>query len=96
MEQCRDFGESLSVRAHSAGCEDCEKIGAQWVHLRVCLACGHVGCCDSSPNRHATGHWHATRHPTIASYELGERWGYCYQHEVFIEELPAEVSIERP
>lgn len=96
MEECKDFGETLTVQAHSVGCEDCEKIGGRWVHLRVCLECGHVGCCDDSPNRHATGHAHETSHPTIASYEPGEQWGYCYRHEVFIERLPDTVTIERP
>jgi uncharacterized UBP type Zn finger protein len=66
------------VKPSSAGCEDCLKIGGRWVHLRMCLECGHVGCCDSSPNRHATAHFHATRHPVIASREPGEHWRYCY------------------
>ena len=96
MDACNDFREALVVDAHSVGCEDCEKIGGEWVHLRLCLECGHVGCCDSSPNRHATAHAHSTDHPTIASYEPGERWGYCYRHEVVIEELPEGVSIRRP
>ena len=72
-----------SIKIHSvhrppAGCEECVKIGAGWVHLRVCLTCGHVGCCDSSPNRHATKHFQATRHPIITSGERGENWAYCY------------------
>ncbi len=60
------------------GCEDCLKIGGEWVHLRVCLTCGHVGCCDSSPHRHATAHYKGTHHPVITSGELGETWAYCY------------------
>lgn len=60
------------------GCEDCLKIGGRWVHLRCCLTCGHIGCCDSSPNRHATAHFHATRHPIVSSAEVGEDWAYCY------------------
>jgi uncharacterized UBP type Zn finger protein len=60
------------------GCEECLKTGMKWVHLRVCLSCGHVGCCDSSPGRHATGHFNATRHPVMASFEPGERWAWCY------------------
>src|SRR5438445_1379063 len=63
------------------GCEDCLKIGAKWVHLRVCLTCGHVGCCDSSPNRHATAHFHATKHPVMTSGEVGETWTWCFIHE---------------
>ncbi len=63
-------------------CEDCLKEGTQWVHLRECLTCGHVGCCDSSPRRHATRHFHETQHPVIRSVEPGERWTWCYVHEV--------------
>ena len=62
------------------GCEDCLKIGSTWVHLRVCLTCGHVGCCDSSPKRHATAHFHATTHAVITSGEVGETWAFCYPH----------------
>ena len=60
------------------GCEECLKMGSLWVHLRLCLACGHVGCCDNSPNRHATKHFHAVSHPVIRSYEPGEDWFFCY------------------
>lgn len=67
-----------SVKRPAAGCEDCLKIGGRWVHLRQCLSCGHVGCCDSSPNKHATKHFHETKHPIIASAEVGETWSWCY------------------
>ncbi|AGA28257.1 ubiquitin carboxyl-terminal hydrolase 14 [Singulisphaera acidiphila] len=60
------------------GCEECLKNGTPWVHLRLCLTCGHVGCCDSSPGRHATQHFHHTHHPVVASFEPGERWAWCY------------------
>ena len=60
------------------GCEDCLKTGSRWVHLRICLSCGHVGCCDSSPNRHATAHHRVTKHPVVTSGESGETWAYCY------------------
>ena len=63
-------------------CEDCIKTGDHWVHLRMCLICGHVGCCDSSKNKHATGHYHATAHPIMRSLEPGDRWGWCYPDEV--------------
>jgi uncharacterized UBP type Zn finger protein len=66
---------------HVAGCEDCLKIGGRWVHLRVCRTCGHVGCCDSSPNRHATQHVHESGHPIVTSVEPGEDWSYCYVDE---------------
>jgi uncharacterized UBP type Zn finger protein len=67
-----------SVARPAAGCEECLAIGGRWVHLRTCLSCGHTGCCDSSPNRHATKHFHATGHPLITSAEVGETWAYCY------------------
>ena len=66
------------VAATNTGCEECLKTGSTWVHLRLCLTCGHVGCCDDSPNRHATKHFHATQHPVIASYERGEDWAWCF------------------
>jgi hypothetical protein len=62
-------------------CEDCIKTGDSWVHLRTCQECGATRCCDSSPNRHASKHAHASKHPVIASAEPGERWLYCYPHE---------------
>jgi uncharacterized UBP type Zn finger protein len=67
-----------AVARPTPGCEECLKMGSSWVHLRVCLTCGHVGCCDDSPNRHATAHNHQTRHPIITSAEVGETWAYCY------------------
>lgn len=70
------------------GCEECLAIGSTWVHLRLCLSCGHVGCCDNSVNRHATKHFHQTEHPIIRSFEPGEDWGWCYIDEVFIEPAP--------
>jgi hypothetical protein len=71
------------------GCEECLRTGSWWVHLRLCLTCGHVGCCDSSPNRHATKHFHATAHPIVRSLEPGEDWGWCYVDEVVFEPAPA-------
>jgi hypothetical protein len=61
-----------------AGCEDCLATGSKWLHLRICLECGHVGCCDDSPNRHATAHADATQHPIIRSLERGEEWCWCF------------------
>lgn len=66
-------------------CEECMKIGGQWVHLRICQECGRTLCCDDSPNRHASKHAHATGHPVIASAEHGERWLYCYPDDAFAE-----------
>jgi len=65
-----------------AGCDDCLLTGSGWVHLRICLTCGHVGCCDSSPNRHASGHARAIGHPLIRSLEPGEEWVWCFTDEV--------------
>lgn len=67
------------------GCYECTLTGAKWVHLRRCLRCGHVGCCDNSPGRHATAHFHETAHPLIQSYEPGEDWLWCYGDELFVE-----------
>lgn len=84
---CTHLSEIKEVRPGADGCEDCLKIGGAWVHLRLCLGCGHVGCCDSSPNRHATAHFMHTRHPIVKSFEPGEEWGWCYVDEVFFESL---------
>ena len=73
------------VRPRAMGCEECLKIGQGWVHLRLCLSCGHVGCCDSSPGHHATGHFHDTTHPLVRSFEPGEEWWWCYDDEVMFE-----------
>ena len=73
-----EFVEIPRLRA----CEDCLKIGSTWLHLRLCTQCGHLGCCDDSPNRHATAHFHASAHPVIRSAEPGEDWFWCYVDEV--------------
>jgi uncharacterized UBP type Zn finger protein len=67
------------------GCEECLAIGSRWVHLRLCWTCGQIGCCDSSPNRHATKHFHATSHPLVQSFQPGEDWIWCYVDEVALE-----------
>src|SRR6266851_8879977 len=73
------------VKPSALGCEDCLRTGARWVHLRICLECGHVGCCDSSKNKHATKHFHATHHPIIQSFQPGEDWRWCYVDQVMME-----------
>ena len=88
MEYCEHVNQIAGVTPNADGCEDCLKIGGRWVHLRLCETCGHVGCCDSSPNRHATKHYHTTQHPIIKSFEPGEVWGYCYPDDQFFEQLP--------
>ena len=74
------------------GCEECLKSGGRWVHLRLCLTCGHVGCCDNSPNKHATKHFHATQHPIIRSFEPDEEWGWCYLDQLYMEQVPQRGS----
>jgi uncharacterized UBP type Zn finger protein len=90
-----DKVEVQELPAEVAGCEDCLRIGGKWLHLRICLTCGHVGCCDSSPNRHATAHQHETSHPLIRSLEPGEEWSWCYVDEValLIEGVSGETRI---
>lgn len=87
--ECPHLSEIQEVTPSAQGCEDCLKIGDVWVHLRECMICGHVGCCDNSKNRHATRHFHATRHPIIRSFEPGEDWGWCYADQLFFDPLPA-------
>jgi uncharacterized UBP type Zn finger protein len=88
MENCEHLKEIREVKPSADGCEECLKTGSWWVHLRLCLTCGHVGCCDNSPNRHATKHYRSTSHPMIQSFEPGESWGYCYADDLFYETLP--------
>ena len=70
------------------GCEECLKMGMDWVHLRLCMTCGHVGCCDQSAGKHATAHFHQSTHPIIRSFEPGEDWGWCFVDELFMEPMP--------
>jgi uncharacterized UBP type Zn finger protein len=73
------------------GCEECLKMKGWWVHLRLCLSCGHVGCCDQSPHKHATKHFHQSRHPIIRSFEPGEDWAFCYVDQLMMEPAPGTV-----
>ncbi|HEV8498694.1 MAG TPA: UBP-type zinc finger domain-containing protein, partial [Gemmatimonadaceae bacterium] len=70
------------------GCAECLATGGEWVHLRLCASCGHVGCCDQSPGKHATKHYHASKHPIIISFEPDEDWAYCYPDDLFMEPAP--------
>jgi uncharacterized UBP type Zn finger protein len=85
MEQCTHLDQIKSVKKPARVCGECVKLGDQWVHLRQCLICGHVGCCDSSKNQHATKHFHAAKHPIMKSIEPGENWGWCYVDEVELD-----------
>jgi hypothetical protein len=82
---CTHLDQVLVARPDQvAGCEECLATGGQWVHLRVCRTCGHIGCCDDSPNRHATQHVRESSHPIITSVEPREDWSYCYVDEEFL------------
>ena len=92
-ETCKHLDNLLKRRSHavrpsSHGCQECLERGDYWVHLRLCMACGHVGCCDDSPNRHATSHFFGTRHPVIKSFEPGEDWAWCYEDDLYLDEIP--------
>lgn len=84
--QCSHLDHVLvtSLPAEVAGCEECLASGSPWLHLRICLECGHVGCCDDSPNKHATAHARGTGHPIIRSIQPGEDWSWCYPDELLM------------
>lgn len=85
MTGCTHLSQIRHVEARTpGGCEECLEAGETWVELRVCKTCGHVGCCDSSPRKHATRHYRATGHPIIQSFEPGQDWRWCYVDRVMI------------
>ena len=84
-DECAHARTIRNVTPSALGCEECLKLGSAWVHLRLCRTCGHVGCCDSSPNRHATKHFRKTRHPIIEGYDPPEGWGWCYIDEISLD-----------
>jgi uncharacterized UBP type Zn finger protein len=90
MASCTHLDSVKILRLPDAvdGCEDCLAMGGRWVHLRICLQCGHVGCCDSSPNRHASGHARSAGHPIVRSIEPGEDWSWCFVDELAMR-IPA-------
>lgn len=85
IDVCNHVALVEEVAPSANGCEECLKIGSPSVHLRLCRICGHVGCCDQSPNRHASAHFHATGHPVIEGYDLLEGWDWCYVDEEFFD-----------
>jgi len=87
VNECTHLDQIEDVTPSANGCEDCLRTGEDWVHLRLCTQCGHVGCCDSSKNRHATSHFQATNHPIMKSFQPGEEWGWCYIDQMFLESL---------
>ena len=82
---CTHLDQIRKPKPKTKGCEECLKMGDTWVHLRLCESCGHVGCCDSSKNKHATKHARATEHPIVKSLEPGENWMFCYVDDVMFE-----------
>jgi uncharacterized UBP type Zn finger protein len=97
MASCTHLDQILITQLPEAveGCEDCLTTGGLWLHLRLCLACGHVGCCDDSPNRHATAHAESSGHPIIRSLEPGEEWSWCFPDELamLVPEVQGETRI---
>lgn len=94
-DECTHLGDFRDVQPSTDGCEECLASRGRWLHLRVCRVCGHVGCCDQSPGRHATKHFHATRHAVMESYDPPEGWGWCYVDEVMID-LDGNVTAHPP
>ncbi len=82
---CTHIKEIRDVQPSGTGCKECLEKGDSWVHLRMCLTCGHVGCCDSSKNKHATKHFHRSKHPIVESIEPGENWRWCYVDKIMLE-----------
>ena len=83
-DHCTHLKSIRDVTPSALGCEECLKMGDKWVHLRQCLSCGHVGCCDSSKNKHASKHYHAIKHPIVRSLEPGEQWRWCYYDVTYV------------
>jgi uncharacterized UBP type Zn finger protein len=87
--ECTHADQVKVTHTNKHVCEECVKLGDTWVHLRLCLTCGNVGCCDSSKNKHATKHNHHTAHPLIRSNEPGESWVWCYVDQAMVGQLAA-------
>ena len=85
---CFHVDHIRAVKPSASGCEDCLSTGDTWIHLRMCMECGHVGCCDASKNKHATAHFRATNHPIVRSIEPGEEWGWCHIDGLWFEKVP--------
>jgi uncharacterized UBP type Zn finger protein len=85
MATCTHFDPAADAPPVATGCVECLATGGRWVHLRRCIECGHVGCCDNSPGRHATAHFRSTHHPVVQSYEPGEEWFWCYADQIAFE-----------
>ncbi|MGH9476158.1 MAG: ubiquitin carboxyl-terminal hydrolase 14 [Terriglobales bacterium] len=88
MTTCSHVDQIQDVRPRSEGCEECLQTGDRWVQLRACMVCGHVGCCDSSKNKHATAHFHQTQHPVMRAFKAGEDWAWCYVDSDYLDPIP--------
>jgi uncharacterized UBP type Zn finger protein len=84
-DECKHIDQIRDIKANSKGCAECLKLGDTWVHLRLCMICGNVGCCDDSKNKHASKHFHATHHPIMRSLEKDERWYWCFVDDLAFE-----------
>ena len=85
MESCTHLDAIADVEPSDDGCHECLETGGQWLHLRMCQTCGHVGCCGDSAGQHATVHHHATGHPLVRSFEPGEEWIWCFEDQIMFE-----------
>jgi hypothetical protein len=92
VSDCGHLDQIRDVSPSADGCEECLAIGGWWVHLRLCLTCGRVGCCDSSPNRHASRHARTAEHPIVRSLEPDQDWAWCFIDEVVLEPAPSVTS----
>ena len=95
-DNCSHLDQIEHVAPSGEGCVECLQMGGRWLHLRRCATCGHIGCCDSSPNRHATAHFRRVHHPLIQSYEPGEDWYWCYVDDLGFELDGAPPSPSHP
>jgi uncharacterized UBP type Zn finger protein len=95
VAHCEHYAALVPVTPRTGGCEECMAIGAKWTELRVCLTCGHVGCCEDSEHTHALKHFQSTGHPVIVPLERGEDWAWCYVHRKYSDVAP-ELKPKRP
>ena len=92
-QQCKHLAQVRAVTPQTPdGCEECLASGDEWVHLRLCLECGHVGCCDDSKNRHATKHFYKTKHPVMRSFKPEEDWDFCFVDQLMFEPAPRPLA----
>lgn len=94
-KRCEHFAGIVAVVPRTRGCEECMAIGAQWTQLRVCLTCGHVGCCEDSPHAHALAHFKSSAHPLIVPLARISTWSWCYVHHSYYDALPNALSRRR-